>query len=188
MKAQYIKVIKDDVVCGAHLSDCGTYRYQLSRIWDKNKPLVGFIMLNPSTADSLNDDPTVRRCVGFAKSWGYGGIYIVNLFAYRSSNPRDLLAIPALDAVGYLNQFYLEEVFDKADFIVCAWGNQSILDRLMKRLNNEYKPLAKCFTSLCYLELSKNGTPKHPLYLKADCKLLEFSQDDYYTLRTKYNS
>ena len=67
----------------AELSACGKYRYRLSRIWDDKKPLVLFIMLNPSTADAEQDDPTIRRCIAFAKNWGYGGFMAGNLFAFR---------------------------------------------------------------------------------------------------------
>ncbi|HDR1569813.1 TPA: DUF1643 domain-containing protein, partial [Pasteurella multocida] len=70
----------------AIFSDCGTYRYVLWRIWDTLLPRITFIGLNPSTADESNDDPTIRRCINFAKKWGYGGIYMVNLFAYRSTD------------------------------------------------------------------------------------------------------
>lgn len=78
---------------GAIISDCQQYRYALWRIWDETKPFVMFIMLNPSKADAETDDNTVRRCIGFAKSWGYGGIYICNLFAYRSTDPKVLLKV-----------------------------------------------------------------------------------------------
>jgi hypothetical protein len=74
----------------AKLSDDKLYRYQLSRIWDETKPKVLFIMLNPSTADADVDDPTIRRVINFAKSWNYGGVYVVNLYAFRSTDPKGL--------------------------------------------------------------------------------------------------
>ena len=75
---------------GAIISDCQKYRYALWRNWDLSKDKVMFIGLNPSTADHIEDDPTIRRCIGFAKSWGYGGLYMMNLFSYRTSNPSKL--------------------------------------------------------------------------------------------------
>ena len=78
---------------GATFSKCKIYRYRLWRIWDAKKPTVLFIMLNPSTAGSTMDDPTIKRCIGFAKSWGYGGLYVGNLFAYRSTQPKGLLKL-----------------------------------------------------------------------------------------------
>ena len=75
---------------GAHFSTCRRYRYRLWRIWDENKPFVLFICLNPSTADENEDDPTIRRCVRFARDWDYGGMVMVNLFAFRATDPSEL--------------------------------------------------------------------------------------------------
>lgn len=148
---------------GAKISECGTYRYQLWRIWDKDLPKVLFIMLNPSTADANTDDPTIRRCIGFAKSWGYGGFYVGNLFAYRSTSPKGLL--DADDAFGEWNNYHLNEMAEKCDLVVCAWGNAPILKKMKyyPTLNNISKPKH-------YIDLAKDGTPKHPLYLKGDLK------------------
>ena len=78
------------MIKSAEISPCGLYRYSLTRKWEAWKGTVNFIMLNPSTADAQEDDPTIRRCIGFAKAWGYGGIVVTNLFAYRATNPKEL--------------------------------------------------------------------------------------------------
>lgn len=156
----------------AVLSEDGKYRYQLSRSWDETKLRVLFIMLNPSTADSSNDDPTIRRCIGFAKSWGYGEMMVGNLFAYRATNPKDLLATE--NPIGEYNLENLKAMYGKCKTVVCAWGNQGIIDKLAKKHPN-YQPLSFVHGELFYLELSKTGTPKHPLYLKKELTPKSFS-------------
>ncbi|WP_294203060.1 DUF1643 domain-containing protein [uncultured Chryseobacterium sp.] len=151
------------MIKNAIISTCKKYRYSLTRIWDDTKPTVMFIMLNPSTADATDDDPTIRRCIGFAKSWDYGGIVVCNLFAYRSTNPLELLT--ASDPAGDKNLYYLDYYAVRADKIICAWGNEAILNRI----KNQVKIVEFIFrrkAKIHYLELSKNGFPKHPLYLK----------------------
>jgi len=148
----------------AIISECGKYRYSLSRIWDDDKPMVLFVMLNPSTADGDQDDPTIRRCIGFAKSWGYGGLWVGNLLAYRATNPKDLKSVA--DPFGPDNEIHLMQMAIEADLLVCAWGNPNITKNMMHR--------TKLITGLGlvphFLELSKDGTPKHPLYLKSNLK------------------
>ena len=158
----------ETIIKDATLSDCETYRYTLSRIWDLSKPQVMFIMLNPSTADALKDDPTIKRCIAFAKSWGYGGINVGNLFAYRSRFPIELFH--TLDPVGKENIKFLKDMALKSEIIVCAWGNGSLVEKLKKKLWPEYFPLKGLYKPLHYLELCNDGTPKHPLYLKSNLK------------------
>lgn len=155
----------------AVISECGKYRYQLSRVWDESKLKVMFIMLNPSTADASQDDPTIRRCINFAKSWGFGGLMVGNLFAYRATNPKELLNV--LDPAGEENQKFLDEMFETCETIVCAWGNSKIVSTIHKR-DSGYKPLGPSKDRLHYLELSNDGTPKHPLYLKGDLKPIQY--------------
>ena len=131
-----------------------------------------FIMLNPSTADADIDDPTIRRCVAFAKSWGYGGILVGNLFAYRATEPKTLLTVN--DPIGKENITHLKVLSFESDIIVCAWGNSKIVERLGKKLGSDYKPLSEILGRLFYLELANDGTPKHPLYLKGDLKPVRF--------------
>jgi hypothetical protein len=140
----------------AILSEDNLYRYQLSRIWDESKPLILFIMLNPSTADADADDPTIRRVIRFATSWGYGGVYVANLYAFRSTDPKALKH--ADDPIGKENISYITHLIGMADKVVYAWGN------------NQKEPtwLSELVQTPYYIDLSKNGIPKHPLYLKSD--------------------
>lgn len=151
----------------AVISHCQKYRYSLSRIWEPEKETVTFICLNPSTADENIDDPTIRRCVNFAKSWGMGGLYMANLFAYRATDPK--MMKKAFDPVGPANDEYLLNLASISKIVIAAWGTTGIFkkrDRKVKRLLGEK-------LHLC-LEISKNGHPKHPLYLKKDLVPVSF--------------
>jgi len=139
---------------GADFSPDRRYRYKLWRIWDKTNPKALFIMLNPSTADKINDDPTIRRCIGFARSWNFGGILVGNLFAYRSADPKELQLVN--NPVGDTNQESIQQMISESKLVVCAWGNEQ--GAPPKWLND--------LSNLHYLELTKDGTPKHPLYLR----------------------
>lgn len=156
-----------DVTKSAVLSDCGTYRYLLTRTWDETQPAVGFIMLNPSTADANEDDPTIRRCVGFAKAWGYGGIKVRNLYALRSTDPKALRS--HADPHGPDNYKYVEAAVDDA-LTICAWGanadpidSRGLIDALLGWGGKPH-----------HLGLTKGGFPKHPLYLRADTTPIPF--------------
>jgi hypothetical protein len=142
-------------LAGAILSR--TYRYRLWRSWGDG-PRLGWIMLNPSQADAQGDDPTLRRCVGFAQSWGYGGLEVVNLFAYRASRPGVLRQVA--DPIGPQNDRYLRELPDRVAAIVCAWGNGGALggrDRVVRERLADY-PALYC------LGRTRSGHPRHPLY------------------------
>lgn len=148
----------------AFMSGCGRYRYQLERVWDNSKPKVLFIMLNPSTADGTHNDPTIRRCISFAKFWGYGGINVGNLFALKSSDPKALLT--DADPIGPDNFSHVNWMAYQCELIVYAWGNGNLIKRLdhakfINRLNAIKVPKS-------FIELSFDGTPKHPLYLKGN--------------------
>ena len=151
---------------GAILSECRRYRYALWRIWDKSVSYAVFIALNPSTADETNDDRTVDRCIGFASSWGYGGVYVANLFAYRSPNRRILKIVE--DPVGKDNDKWLVRLSQKAGIVVAAWGNDGTY------MNRDKEVLAM-LPDLYYLALNKSGQPAHPLYLKGNLKPIPFS-------------
>ncbi|MEK9612796.1 MAG: DUF1643 domain-containing protein [Flavobacteriaceae bacterium] len=153
---------------GAIFSDCKRYRYQLWRIWDQTQPKVLFIMLNPSKANAEIDDPTIRRCMGFAKSWGYGGLYVGNLFAYRSTDPKGLLLAEDIRGTEGLNHWI--QMSNLSENVVCAWGNSSLIQKLKPRLEL-LKTLDK---PLFCIQTSKDGTPKHPLYLKMKQKPIPF--------------
>jgi hypothetical protein len=138
------------------LSPCRTYRYALWREWIGGEGYAMFVGLNPSTADETQDDPTIRRCIAFAKAWGYGGLCMTNLFAYRATKPKDMKA--AADPVGQDNDAHLLTLAAEAGVIVAAWG-----------ANGTYRgrdiAVRELLPSLHCLQLTKDGHPGHPLYL-----------------------
>lgn len=146
---------------GAAISDCGLYRYQLWRAWDDGLPAVNFLMLNPSTADASEDDPTIKRCLGFARCWGFGRLDVTNLYAYRATDPTRLKAVA--DPVGPINDQYLRAVAVESALVVCAWGANADPDRAAEVLDM----LAACDGKMRHLGLTKAGQPRHPLYLPA---------------------
>ena len=141
---------------GAELSKDGLYRYRLWRIWDTSLPSLLFVMLNPSTADAEQDDPTIRRCINYAKSWGYGKLTVGNLFALRSTDPTMLYQAP--DPIGPENDRILQALHAEASMTLAAWG-----------AHGEY--LARGAAVRCVLAplhclaLTAKGQPRHPLYL-----------------------
>ena len=143
---------------GAQFSDCRKYRYALWRTWEENCHVM-FIGLNPSTADEKQDDPTIRRCIGFAKDWGFGGIYMLNLFAYRATNPKEILK--AENPIGDANDEYLKMYHAKEGLNIACWGTWGVYkgrgEEVIALLGKE---------NLSCLGVTKNGQPKHPLYLK----------------------
>jgi hypothetical protein len=159
----------------AHLSDCGTYRYQLKRFWGNpyHGALLPFVMLNPSTADAEIDDPTIRRCMGFARREGAAGIVVANLFAYRSTSPSALKECS--DPFGPGNRQNLEEVarfaFVGKSPVVCAWGAGGSIhggDR------SGIEILQQAGARLVCLGKTKDGHPRHPLYVRTDQPLVAF--------------
>lgn len=145
----------------AKFSPCRTWRYSLSRIWSSKLPPVLFIGLNPSTADETLDDPTIRRCMRFAKSWGYGGIHMANIFAFRATKPEDMKA--AVDPVGPDNDLVIAELVKGCPLAIAAWGVHGAF-------GDRWRIVAAMIPELHCLGLTKDGHPKHPLYLKADTK------------------
>lgn len=143
----------------------GDYRYRLTRQWDVDGDVVTFIMLNPSTADSLEDDPTIRRCVGFAKRWGFGQLDVVNLFALRATDPKKLALHD--DPIGPANIEFLRSL-DPNSTLVAAWGANSVVDDWLKMHLFELPGGLKC------LGTTKKGYPRHPLYVKGDTPLQEY--------------
>ncbi len=141
---------------GAAVSACGQYRYSLWRIWDKAKPLILFIGLNPSTADADRDDPTIRRCKGFASALGYGGFYMGNLFAYRATKPADMKACP--NPVGRYTDEWLKTADSLCQMVIFVWGTQG------SHLGRD-KEVIGLFPNAYCLGQNEDGSPKHPLYL-----------------------
>jgi hypothetical protein len=152
----------------AVFSEDRKYRYALWRIWDTNNSKVMFIGLNPSTANENDNDPTIRRVIGFAKDWGYGGVYMMNCFPFVSSNPKDLVDYDRTPFDSYqlnINDKKLREVGGKCSEIIFAWGNFEIVKTACR--DNDLRkmfPHAKC------LGKNKSGSPKHPLYISAKTK------------------
>jgi hypothetical protein len=142
----------------AVLSSDGRYRYTLYRLWDDSLPEVTWVMLNPSTADAEQDDPTIRKCVGFAQRWGCGSIRVVNLFAYRATNPRELTL--ADDPVGPINVPTLAVATN--GFCVAGWGAAKTPPKPLDVI--AHKPL------WC-LGVTKSGDPRHPLYVSYETPL-----------------
>lgn len=147
---------------GALLSECERYRYRLWRIWDDCAPIMVWVMLNPSTADASQDDPTIRKCIGFAKQHRHGGIIVANLFAYRATNPKELLKVA--DPVGPENNKHIRWAVMAPPMltIVAGWGADKFARRRAAEVSllirSSRGPL-KCFRK------SASGVPWHPLYL-----------------------
>ena len=148
----------------AVVSSCGRWRYRLSRHWGDG-PEATFIMLNPSTADALVDDATIRKCMGFGRRWGMAGIYVGNLFAYRATDPSEMLL--AADPVGPENRDHLDWMCLRAakngGTVICAWGaNGSHLDQdetVLGWLGMH------CIEASCLRLTKKSRAPEHPLYV-----------------------
>lgn len=193
---------------GAKISPCGKYRYRLWREWrlgnstqwdmwteDDGSPALDgagaqigeplscvFVMLNPSTADGEQDDPTIRRCVAYAKAWGYDRMEVVNLFAWRATDPKELLAVSADDdPVGFDNQEAIENAVFHAGLVVCAWGvtgchlgqDETTLGWIadaVEIIADEGRKI-----EVTALKRTKEGFPAHPLYLPAHLKPLPYS-------------
>lgn len=145
------------------------FRYCLSRVWDFALPEIAFVLLNPSTADSANDDPTVRRCVDYAQRWGYGSLSIYNLYAYRATDPRDLKkqGYP----VGDKNDTVLYNLGLSDVDIIVAWGNGAQLERARRVMELIRRPV-RC------LAYNQNGSPHHPLRLPKDIYPIPWSIHD----------
>ena len=150
----------------ARFSRCRKYRYSLERSWSEGKGRVLFIGLNPSTADHRSDDPTIRRCVGFARDWGFQAMEIVNLFAFRATLPSDLKQ--AAKPVGPANNKWIKRAHQDADLTVACWGNDgSFLAR--------DEEIAAELTGMHCIHLNRSQQPAHPLYLKASLRPQAFN-------------
>ncbi|MGV8094492.1 MAG: DUF1643 domain-containing protein [Mangrovibacterium sp.] len=148
---------------GAIFSDDRKYRFALWRKWDQNKPLVMFIGLNPSTANETDPDPTIRRVTNFAKSWGYGGFYMMNLFAYVTPYPQELIIS---DEHIQRNDHMLEHIAAQCKKIIFAWGS-------FKEAKDRAKGVSEKFNGYA-LKINKDGSPMHPLYVPANTEPVLF--------------
>lgn len=162
----------------ARISTCGRYRYSLVRQWDRsNKGRCLWVMLNPSTADATSDDPTIRKCVGFAKRWGFGSIEVVNLYAWRATDPADLRAAHRRgeDVIGPVNDEWISVAIGRADQVIAAWGANAF-DSARTR------SVVECISDghpVSCLGLTKKREPYHPLMISYSTKLHTFNGMDH---------
>lgn len=162
----------DGTVASAVFDHTSTYRYLLSRRWRRitDGGAVTFVMLNPSTADALGNDPTVSRCTGYAKRWGFASLEVVNLFALRATDPRELKR--TFDPTGgEANDRYIEESCARSGLIVVAWGGHGALKNragVVKQLLRPFADKVKCLGRTIF------GEPRHPLYLASNLELRPF--------------
>ena len=165
--------VRDGVASDAVVSPCGRYRYLLTRTWDPARPAVGFVMLNPSTADHRTDDATVRRCVGFARVRGFGEVRVANLFALRASDPTVLLDTVAAgsDPVGPENPAHLRALAAEHT-VVLAWGANAAAVHGADYPRVVAAELATGSAVLYCLGRCADGSPRHPLYLAGDTALM----------------
>lgn len=156
----------------AEISECRRYRYRLTRRWDESRPAVMFVMLNPSTADACQDDPTISRCIGFAREWGYGELLVGNLFALRSA---DREALRRSDApVGPDNDAALLDLAQSAALVIAAWGDKGAF---MRRNEVALRLLPARFYAL---KLTQRGHAGHPLYLPSGVVPFPYSGPEPY--------
>ena len=147
----------------AAISGCLQYRWFLWRWWNKELPSVLFVMLNPSTADNRFDHATVRRCIAFAKSWKFGSLTIVNLFAYRATDPKELRRKQkeGVDIIGFANDEAIKAAASEHEKIIVAWG---ALDEAYRERAVQVLEMLKG-KDVCCLSVTNEGFPGHPLYL-----------------------
>jgi len=171
---------------GATFSPCRKYRYRLWREWDPTKPTVAFLALNPSTADETVDDPTIRRCVAFARSWSFGRYEMLNVFGWRATDPELLKRVfypdahdvaESYDPLDCANSHAIVDVMHKSSRLVLAWGShkkiRAILTPREETLRAFVETVAQemardgAHIEIGHLGTNADGSPKHPLYLAA---------------------
>jgi hypothetical protein len=158
----------NSIESGSVFDVSGRYRYALWRAWSAYNPRIVFILLNPSTADEEMNDPTIRRCIGFARAWKFGSVEVVNLFAHRATDARELLKID--DPVGDENDLFLIQAVERCSTVVVGWGSRGTL---LGRDSQALSLLAGRKDVFC-LGITKDGQPRHPLYVKGDTILVPF--------------
>ena len=160
--------IEEAVFKDAHITRCGKFRYWLVRKWNPGENYICWIMLNPSTTDASKDDPTIKRCITFSKKWGFDGLYVVNLYAYRATDPKELKK--AGFPKGEFNDFFVKFIASICKKVVCAWGNHG-------QYKNRYYEILKLLlphsVKVYSLGYTKTKQPKHPLYVCGDTELIQ---------------
>ena len=158
----------DGIDYGAIFDINGRYRYSLWRAWSNDTLRIAFVLLNPSTADEQRNDPTIRRCMGFARAWNFGSMEVVNLFAYRATDYRELFK--ANDPIGEENNRFLMQAVERCSTVVVGWGTRgTLLARDLQVLS-----LIAGRKDVHCLGITKDGQPRHPLYVKGDTSLVPF--------------
>ncbi len=159
--------IVDGLEYGVIFDPSGLYRYSLWRAWSPYHPRIAFILLNPSTADEHRNDPTIRRCISFARIWNFGSMEVVNLFAYRATDYRELFK--ANEPIGTDNNRFLIQAAERCSTIVLGWGARgTFLNR-----DRQVMSLLAGRNDLYCLGNTKSGQPRHPLYVKRNTNLVQ---------------
>ena len=160
----------------ATISDCGRYRYDLTRRW-ADGPTALWVMLNPSTADATEDDPTIRRCISFSQRVNCGGLTVVNLYAYRTTDPKALLT--AENPIGPDNLATVRRWLMDASLVVAAWGAWPLTNRRIAPARLHVEGLATMHGhDMKCLGVTKAGAPRHPLYVKGDQPFVSYASVD----------
>ena len=141
----------------AIFSEDKIHRYVLIREWDPNKPPIMMVSLNPSTADEKINDSTIRRCIGFAKRWGFGKLFVTNLFSFRATFPKDLFDCGY--PIGDKNDYWIKKLSKSVNMVVLAYGNHG-------KFRNRHDEILKMIKNPYCIKISKTGMPMHPLYLE----------------------
>ncbi|EHK57717.1 DUF1643 domain-containing protein [Allomesorhizobium alhagi] len=153
----------DDMEMSAIISDCGLYRTELRRVWNSDLPLLVVCMLNPSTADHRKNDPTILALIHFGKLWGYGGLLVINLFAFRSPSPADMMAVS--EPFGPCNARAIADAMeyarDNGGRLLAAWGNHGDHHDRAEWFCNRALQVYR-LTLIC-LGTTKGWKPKHPM-------------------------
>jgi hypothetical protein len=155
---------------GATFSPCRRWRYLLWRRWDAAKPIANFLMLNPSTADEVKLDPTCARARDYAERWGFGALYVTNIFGWRATDPAEMKS--QKDPVGKGNDAAIVRAAREAALVVCAWGNHG---KFLERSSRVRSLLKKNQINLHALRVNANGEPAHPLYLPGNLKPISWA-------------
>lgn len=167
----------------ADISPCGTYRYALTRSWDATLRTVSWVMLNPSTADETQDDPTIRKCIGFAQRLGFGSMIVVNLYAFRATDPKSLVMYRArgTDVCGPDNDEYIRRAASTTAVTIVAWGACRVAQhrahetiKILQAVSATHRHSGVHLHVLRCLGTNVDGSPRHPLMLPYSTPLEDF--------------
>jgi hypothetical protein len=159
--------ISETRLSSAIFDPSGCFRYLLVRQWNESKPSMCWVLMNPSTADAAKDDPTIRRCMAFARSWGYGRMEVVNLFAFRATSPREMMR--EMYPEGPANDAYIRAAAERAQRVVVGWGTHG-------GFRSRDREVLSLIGSVETLGVTKDGFPRHPLYVRSEAVLERFDR------------